>query len=202
MIDTHALTGLILNDRDGFCLQAVENARMGGTVGEIATMLHLCDRSREIGAGAALLLALAGLDEEATAIARGETDGVPPAVRHALPLVGLHGIDAHVALAIAPVMDDCSVTADLGPHPGASVAWWEDRFTVWTPGSSPGLGNTGLGLSTDRTAHIAGTLPETVAHTLRGRPLRDLALHPMVLADAVVESVSSVAGSTTIHLRR
>lgn len=198
MTDAHAVTGLKLLDRDGFALMAIASALAGGTVGDIATMRHLAVRAKEVGVEAALLLALAGLDPEATRIARGETDGVSPAVAHALSLVGLRGVDPHVALAVAPVMDDSSVDGDMGPHAGCSVAWWEDHFTVWTPTTAASR----AGVTTDRTILLDCILPDTVTGMMAGRPLRDVVRHPMIVDDLIVESAVVLAGATTLHLRR
>ena len=201
MTSAYDRTGLVLQDGDGHVLQSVENALLGGTTGDIATMRHLAVRGREIGPEAALLLALAGLDEDASAIARGETDAMVPTVRHALSLVGLHGVDQHVAKAIAPVMDDASVKADLGPHPGATIGWWDDEFVVWLP-TRDRYGNTAVGLGTDRTVSLTAEIPETAAQALVGRPLAELVSHPMILGSAVISGVARASGTTTVHLER
>lgn len=194
-------TGLVLHDQDGYVLQSVNNALAGGTTGDIATMRHLAERARVIGAEEALLLALAGLDDEASAIARGETDAMVPTVRHALSLVGITGVDQHVAKAIAPVMDDASLRADLGPYPGASIGWWDDEFIVWLP-TRDRYGNNTAGLCTDRTVWLTAEIPETAAQVLIGRPLIELVDHPMILGSVVISGVARASGTTTVHLER
>lgn len=191
--------GLILESQDDFALQAVRNARLGGTTGDIPAMLRIHDMSLEGDAAQALLTALGSLDREATEAAGSASACVPAHVAHACSLVGPTGVDVGVALAIAPVMDGVVLKADEGPHPGANVAWWEDQFTVWTPTFfDTATGRKGVGIQSDGLIIFNARLPESVESALPGRPLAQVVDHPMLLPGLTIRSARWTMGMTEI----
>lgn len=186
-----------LHDGFGHVAEAVDSAATShGHAHGNAVMRHLATRSQitSMSAHDALLDALLGRDPRATELAREINDaGVvgtyDPDVIAALAKV-CGGVDADVAVAIAPFLDDdCSIEGE----DGSGVAWHAQRIDVQPA-------ETGEILRSDGMVWLGMEISHTLAAGAGGRTLGEIVELPCMPAGRVVASIETGEGETLIRL--
>ena len=161
-------------------------------------MRHIAGRSGERGEHGALLDALLGKDIKATVIARATAAtaiGSHDAGVLALLADTCGGVDAHVAVALSPWLDD---EASIEGGDGSGLAWRDGRLIV-QPASCDGLILSSAGTIT---AHLGTPLPQTVLTALAGRTVGDLLDLPQAPAVAArrIATATDDDGETVLKL--
>lgn len=189
-----------IHDGFGHVAETIQSAATPhGHAHDNPVMRHIEMRSSltSMSAHDALLDALLGRDARAIEIAREFNDLGAPETYDADVLGALAkvcgGVDADVAVAIAPFLDEeCSIEGE----DGSGVAWREGRIDV-QPVEPHGGGEI---LRSDGCIFLGMEMSQTVAAAASGRTLGQVIELPCMPADRRVASIETGDGETLIRL--
>ena len=188
--------GMLLDGGETDPLAAFLDRYEEGEIDDPAVARHIIERALESDLDVAILDAVTGRDAQAAALARRAGPPIPDHLSRACALMGPQGVDPHVCLAIAPLLQHVDLFAEEGPHPGA-VLVWHDGFTAWTP---TGAGGSSIGIQTDGSVIVEATLPQSVVESLPGRRLSEVATHPMIDGDLVIRAAAISMGRLELEV--
>lgn len=191
---------ITIHDAFGHVSEAIESASTPhGHAHDHPVMRHLALRAEvtSMTPHDVLIDALTGRDSEAVRLATDLNDRQPQNAYDRDVIAALSrvcgGIDANVAVTLAPFLDnECSIEGD----DGSGVAWNEERIDI-QPVRPHGDGEI---LRSDGKVFLGMEMSHTVAAAASGRRLSEVIDLPCMPADRRIVSIDTGDGETMIHL--